>query len=71
MNGKALEENEAIREEIRSAIGGGMPCLAECGGFMYLHEQMEGMDGKLYKIRSRWTPKEYMQNSMLYGEEQK
>ena len=28
-------------------------------------------DGKLYKIRNRWTPKEYMQNSMLYGEEQK
>ena len=50
LNGKALEENEAIREEIRSAIGGGMPCLAECGGFMYLHEQMEGMDGKLYKM---------------------
>ena len=28
-------------------------------------------DGKLYKIRNRWTPKEYMQNSMLYVEEQK
>ena len=28
-------------------------------------------DGELYKIRNRWTPKEYMQNSMLYGEEQK
>mgnify|MGYP002769809791 CR=1 FL=1 len=50
LNGKALEENESIREEIRSAIGGGMPCLAECGGFMYLHEQMEGMDGKFYKM---------------------
>lgn len=50
LNGKALEENVSIREEIRSAIEGGMPCLAECGGFMYLHEQMEGMDGKFYKM---------------------
>ena len=27
-----------------------MPCLAECGGFMYLHESMEGMDGKFYEM---------------------
>lgn len=25
--------------------------------------------GKLLKIRNRWTPREYVQNSMLFGEE--
>lgn len=50
LNGKALEENASMRQEIATAIKGGMPCLAECGGFMYLHEKMEGMDGKLYDM---------------------
>lgn len=50
LNGKALEENTSMRAEIKAAIDGGMPCLAECGGFMYLHDQMEGMDGKIYKM---------------------
>lgn len=26
-------------------------------------------DGKLLKVRNRWTPKEYVQNCMLFGEE--
>ena len=42
---KALSENTAMRGAISGAIRGGMPCLAECGGFMYLHEQMEDMEG--------------------------
>ena len=39
-----------MRQEIAAAIKDGMPCLAECGGFMYLHESMEGMDGKFYEM---------------------
>ena len=50
LNGKALEENASMRQEIATAIKGGMPCLAECGGFMYLHEEMEGMDGNFYEM---------------------
>ena len=50
LNARALEENKTMREEISGAIKGGMPCLAECGGFMYLHDQIEGMDGKLYQM---------------------
>ena len=41
LNGKALEENQEMCSSIRKAVEGGMPCLAECGGFMYLHEEME------------------------------
>ena len=45
LNGEALERNESMKTEIARAVNGGMPCIAECGGFMYLHEQMEDMDG--------------------------
>ncbi len=45
LNGEVLEQNESMKEEIVRAIKQGMPCMAECGGFMYLHEQMEDMEG--------------------------
>ncbi|MBR0417343.1 MAG: cobyrinate a,c-diamide synthase [Firmicutes bacterium] len=47
---KELSENLSMRESIRAAIEGGMPCLAECGGFMYLHEEMEDMNGVFYPM---------------------
>ena len=50
LNGKALEKNFHMRREIAAAVNKGMPVLAECGGFMYLHESMEGMDGKFYEM---------------------
>ena len=50
LNGKELENNGSMRDEIRTAIRNGMPCLAECGGFMYLHEEMEAMDGNFYQM---------------------
>ncbi len=31
-----LEANESLRNEIKAALADGMPCFAECGGFMYL-----------------------------------
>ncbi|MGI6031656.1 MAG: cobyrinate a,c-diamide synthase [Eubacteriales bacterium] len=37
-----LSGNESLRREIREALQAGMPCVAECGGFMYLHEHIEG-----------------------------
>lgn len=49
LNGKELEKNTSMREEIQKALSGGMPCMAECGGFMYLHEQMEDMNGVFRK----------------------
>lgn len=47
---KELSENEPMRTSIRSAIEHGMPSLAECGGFMYLHEYIEGEDGQSYPM---------------------
>ena len=49
LNGEALERNASMKEEIAQAVKQGMPCMAECGGFMYLHEQMEDMGGVFRK----------------------
>lgn len=38
---KALSENETLKSEIKEQILGGLPCIAECGGFLYLHETLE------------------------------
>lgn len=40
-----LEKNVSMRSSVKKAILGGLPCLAECGGFMYLHEEMEDDKG--------------------------
>ncbi|MDO4344279.1 MAG: cobyrinate a,c-diamide synthase [Eubacteriales bacterium] len=39
-----LSENGSMLTDIREKIEGGLPCMAECGGFMYLHRTMEDMD---------------------------
>lgn len=41
---KELSENVSMLRSVRKVVNGGMPCMAECGGFMYLHEQMEDME---------------------------
>lgn len=45
--GKELSENEAMRGAVRDAVAGGMPCIAECGGFLYLHDTLEDADGTI------------------------
>lgn len=37
-----LEKNSALRAQIRQALNDGMPCIAECGGFMYLTQSIAG-----------------------------
>lgn len=50
LKGRELEANESMRASVRDAIREGMPCMAECGGFMYLHEEMEDMDGQMRRM---------------------
>lgn len=50
LKARELEANKSMRASIRDAIKGGMPCMAECGGFMYLHEEMEDMEGQMRKM---------------------
>lgn len=41
-----LSKNVRMISSVREMITRGIPYLAECGGFMYLHESMEDMGGK-------------------------
>ena len=45
-----LEQNMSIRNEIRAAMEQNIPCVAECGGFMYLHEAIEDQEGQQYRM---------------------
>ena len=47
---KELEENESMRNSVKSAIENKMPSLAECGGFMYLHDTIFDSEKKTYKM---------------------
>ena len=35
---ETLSANHTLRQDIRNALKNGLPCIAECGGFMYLTE---------------------------------
>lgn len=47
---KELSKNKSMLESIKKNIDDNMPVLAECGGFMYLHEKIQGEDGKFYNM---------------------
>lgn len=45
-----LSRNMSMLSSIREAIASGLPYLAECGGFMYLHETMEDMEHQIWQM---------------------
>ncbi|MCI6711556.1 MAG: cobyrinate a,c-diamide synthase [Anaerovoracaceae bacterium] len=45
-----LAANKPMLEAVRQSRADGIPMIAECGGFMYLHETLEGADGELYRM---------------------
>ena len=56
---RALSENEPMRQSIAEAIQGGLPCLAECGGFLYLHRELEDMGGRSWPMAGVLDAKAY------------
>ena len=46
---RRLSENKELMAEIKSCIIDGMPTIAECGGFMYLHDELQDNEGKFFK----------------------
>lgn len=47
---RQLSENKSIMREIKEALESGIPALAECGGFMYLHEELENKEKEVFSM---------------------
>ena len=45
-----LAENAPMRAAIKAAVESGLPTVAECGGFLYLGQTLEGADGQTYPM---------------------
>lgn len=45
-----LSQNRTLMAQIKASLQNGLPCIAECGGFQYLCEQLEGADSKSYPM---------------------
>lgn len=45
-----LSGNVSMRRAVKAAIDAGIPCIAECGGFMYLHTTVENTEGKKHDM---------------------
>ena len=61
---RELAKNAAMRESIRRSIAAGMPFLAECGGFLYLHRTLEGCDGKHWEMAGVYPFDAYRTNRL-------
>ena len=47
---KQLYENQSMRASVRQALEAGMPCHAECGGFLYLGKSIADAEGNVYEM---------------------
>ena len=47
---KALSENTEMRRAVREVVRDGMPCVAECGGFLYLQGSLVSEDGARFPM---------------------
>lgn len=47
---KELYENQSMRASVWQALEAGMPCHAECGGFLYLGKSLADAEGNVYEM---------------------
>lgn len=47
---RKLSGNKGMRKQIREVLSDGLPCMAECGGFMYLTESIRDEKGNGYPM---------------------
>ena len=50
LHAKRLYENETMRGSVREAVRGGLPAIAECGGFLYLGEMLQDTQGRSWPM---------------------
>ena len=59
-----LSKNEPMRMYVKKALDNGMPCMAECGGFMYLQEYIRDESGKEFPMTGFLKGKSYPTGSL-------
>ena len=47
---ETLSKNTAMTEWVRTAVQGGLPTVAECGGFLYLLEELTNQSGQTWPM---------------------
>ncbi|MBR0485732.1 MAG: cobyrinate a,c-diamide synthase [Oscillospiraceae bacterium] len=45
-----LSENTSLLTDIRKKLKSGLPCIAECGGFLYLHKFLKNQEGNSFPM---------------------
>ena len=45
-----LSANKSMLESVRNAVKSGIPTIAECGGFMYLHNSLTTKNGQTFQM---------------------
>jgi cobyrinic acid a,c-diamide synthase len=61
-----LSRNMSMLDSIRRSVSGGMPCMAESGGFMYLHSELEDTSGKFHKMAGVFDGKAFNTKGLAY-----
>lgn len=59
-----LSSNTSMLRAIRETLAAGMPTLAECGGFLYLHESLEDEEGRAWPMAGVIPAKGYRTNRL-------
>jgi len=50
LHARQLSENRPMRDAIRTAVQAGVPTVAECGGFLYLCQELETPEGIVWPM---------------------
>ncbi|MGI2907130.1 cobyrinate a,c-diamide synthase [Tolypothrix sp. VBCCA 56010] len=65
--GEQLAENTSAREAVKCAIVAGIPTIAECGGLMYLCEEIVDFEGKSWSMVGVLPTKSVMGGRLTLG----
>ncbi len=50
LHARTISENKTFLAELRQALEKGMPCIAECGGFLALLQELTDAEGRTYPM---------------------
>lgn len=63
---EALSANAAMRESVREAVAGGLPTIAECGGFLYLLEELTDRAGRTWPMAGVLPGESHMTGKLIH-----